>query len=116
MILLLKSEAEKISRRTLKKIDEFVEQIERQEPYAYLMRKTFDGKCVFLKNNLCAIYETRPLICKFYPFKLDNLGNKRYAFTYTEECSGIGSGPKLKKEFFNTLFAEFMASMRQNHI
>jgi Fe-S-cluster containining protein len=115
MILLLKSEAEKTSRKTLKNLDEFAEQIEGQEPYAYLMRKTFDGRCVFLKDNLCAIYEIRPLICKFYPFKLDNLGKNRYAFTYTEECLGIGSGPKLKKEFFNTLFAEFTASMRKNY-
>ena len=116
MILLLKNEAERISRKTSKRLDEFAERIVGQEPYVYLMRKTFDGKCVFLKDNLCAVYEMRPLICRFYPFKLDNLGNNRYAFTYTEECPGIGSGPQLKRRFFDTLFAEFMASMRQNNL
>jgi len=115
MILLLKSEAERISQKTLKKLDEFAERIEEQEPYVYLMRKTFDGKCVFLKDNLCAVYEMRPLICRFYPFNLDNLGNHNYVFSYTEECPDIGSGPQLKKRFFDKLFAEFMASIRQNH-
>jgi Fe-S-cluster containining protein len=116
MILLLKSEAERISRKTLKKINEFAERIEGQEPYVYLMGKTFDGKCVFLEDNLCVVYEMRPLICRFYPFKLDNAGNRNYVFTYTEECPGIGSGPQLKRRFFNTLFTEFMASMGQNHL
>jgi Fe-S-cluster containining protein len=116
MILLLKSESERISQKTLKRLDEFAERIEGQEPYVYLMRKTSDGKCVFLKDNLCAIYEMRPLICVFYPFKLDNLGKNKYAFTYTEECLGIGSGSQLKKGFFDTLFAKFITLMRQNHL
>jgi Fe-S-cluster containining protein len=114
MILLLNSEVEKISRKTMKKVDEFAERTKGQEPYVYLMRKTLDGKCVFLKDSLCDIYEDRPLICRFYPFKLDNPRNYDYVFTYTEECPAIGSGPKLKKIFFDRLLAEFMASMRQD--
>lgn len=114
-IFLLRREAEKISGKTHKGIDEFAERKEGVEPYVYVMRKTFDGKCVFLKDNLCTIYEMRPLICKFYPFKLDNLGNHKYVFNYTPECPSIGSGPKLKRKFYDTLFAEFVASMRQNY-
>ena len=114
-ILILKKEAEKISGKTQKGIDEFAERKEGAEPYVYVMRKTSDGKCVFLKDNLCTIYETRPLICRFYPFKLDNLGNHKYVFNYTEECPSIGSGPQLKRKYFDTLFAEFTATMRQNH-
>ena len=115
-ILLLRREAEKISGKIQKSIVEFAERKEGVEPYVYVMRKTSDGKCVFLKDNLCTIYEMRPLICKFYPFKLDNLGNHKYVFNYTQECPGIGSGPQLKRKFFDTLFVEFTASMRQNHL
>lgn len=25
-----------------------------------------DGVCIFLKENLCSIYETRPLLCRIY--------------------------------------------------
>ncbi len=34
-----------------------------------------DGTCVFLENNLCSIYEKRPLICqidKFYELYLSD--------------------------------------------
>jgi Fe-S-cluster containining protein len=27
-----------------------------------------DGRCVFLKNNQCSVYEIRPLLCRMYPF------------------------------------------------
>jgi hypothetical protein len=69
-ILLLEAEAERIAKKTSKNIDEFAERIEDAQPYVYRMRKTTEGKCVFLKDSLCSIYQTRPLICKFYPFKL----------------------------------------------
>jgi Fe-S-cluster containining protein len=111
MILLLKSDAEKISQKTLKRLNEFTERAEGQEPYVYLMRKTLDGKCFFLKDSLCAVYEMRPLVCRFYPFKLDHAENGIYIFSCTEECPGIGSGPRLGRKFYDTLFAEFVASM-----
>ncbi len=41
--------------------------------------KQKDGKCVFLKNNKCEIYEVRPKICRIYPYwciKLINGGVK----------------------------------------
>lgn len=113
-ILLLKIEADRISKKTLMNLDKFAEKIEGFEPYLYQMRKTEDGKCVFLKDDSCSIYQTRPLICRFYPFQLKNLGNNRYAFSYTDECSGIGEGPQLKRDFFEILFGEFIELMREN--
>jgi Fe-S-cluster containining protein len=94
--------------------DKFAEKIEDFEPYTYRMRKTTGGKCVFLKDKTCAIYQTRPLICRFYPFQLKNPRNNRYAFTYTNECPGIGKGPQLKRNFFEKLFDEFTELMREN--
>jgi len=113
-ILLLKTEADQISKSTLMGLDEFAEKIEGFEPYIYQMKKTEDGKCVFLKENSCSIYQIRPLICKYYPFQLKNLRNNRYAFTYTNECQGTGKGPQLKKDFFEKLFDKFIELMKEN--
>jgi Fe-S-cluster containining protein len=103
-ILLLKIETDCISQKTSKSLDDFAEKVEGFEPYVYRMKKTDDGKCVFLKDNSCSIYETRPLICRFYPFQLKNIRTDRYSFEYTTECSGIGKGPQLEKRFFERLF------------
>jgi Fe-S-cluster containining protein len=113
-ILLLKTEADSIAKRTFISLDNFAEKIEGFEPYTYQMIKTEDRKCLFLKDDSCSIYKIRPLICRFYPFQLKNFGNKRYAFTYTDECPGIGEGPRLKKAFFERLFDKFIESMREN--
>lgn len=113
-ILLLKTEADRISKKTLIGLDKFAEKIEGFEPYIHQMRKTEDGKCVFLKDNSCSIYKIRPLICRFYPFQLKNLRNNRYVFTYTDECPGIGKGPQLKKDFFERLFGKFIELMKEN--
>ena len=113
-ILLLNTEADRIFIRTLRDLDIFAEKIEGFEPYIYQMKKTEDGKCVFLKDNSCSIYQIRPLICRFYPFQLKNLRNNRYAFTYTDECSGIGKGPQLKRNFFERLFSKFMELMKES--
>jgi Fe-S-cluster containining protein len=113
-ILLLKSEACSILERTLMGIHEFAEEIQSREPYVYRMRKTENGKCIFLKENSCSIYQIRPLICRFYPFQLKSVANNEYAFTYTEECLGIGKGPQLKRDFFERLFDKFIESMRED--
>lgn len=114
-VLMMKIEAYRISRKTLIDLDELAEKIEGFEPYVYQMRKTENGKCFFLKDNLCSIYQIRPLICRFYPFKLQNLGNNKYVFAYTKECPGIGKKSLLKRDFFEKLFREFMEVMRKNH-
>jgi hypothetical protein len=113
-ILLLKIETDYISRKTSKSPDEFAEKVEGFEPYTYRMKKTNDGKCVFLKDNSCSIYETRPLICRFYPFQLKNIRTDRYAFEYTTECPGIGKGPKVKKRFFERLFKALTELVNKN--
>jgi len=114
LILLLRVEAQNIIERTLKSIDEFTEKIEGFEPYIYVMKKTEDGKCVFLRDRSCSIYEIRPLICRFYPFQLKNLGNDRYGFIYTSECPGIGKSSPLRMSFFKKMFKTFMESMRED--
>jgi Fe-S-cluster containining protein len=113
-ILLLKAEVEHISEKTAMGIDGFAEKVGGFEPYIYRMKKEEDGRCIFLRDPLCSIYEVRPLICRFYPFQLKSLGNNRYIFTYTDECPGMGRGPLLKRNFFKRMFRDFMNTMRGN--
>jgi Fe-S-cluster containining protein len=113
-ILLLKDEAERISEKTSLEIAVFTEKKKGFEPYAYIMAKTKEGKCIFLNEDSCSIYEIRPLICRFYPFELKNPINKRYVFGYTNECIGIGKDLFLKRSFFESLFDLFKKYMKHN--
>ena len=103
-ILLLTSEARKISIATNKPISEFASKITNKTPYSYEMTKTEKGNCPFLKNNHCTIYPQRPLICHFYPFELKDSKNQPHKFRYTNECPGIGKGKTLKKTHYQKLF------------
>jgi hypothetical protein len=106
-ILLLKKETERISEATYKPVEEFAVQIEGREPYVYEMKKTKEeGKCLFLKENLCTIYASRPLICKFYPFQLRTTKDGRHRFSYTTECPGIGKGERVGKSYLERLFQQ----------
>ena len=115
-ILLMKTDAQRISNKILIDINEFVEKISGYEPYIYEMKKTEDGKCFFLENNLCSIYEIRPLICKFYPFQLRKIGNNRFSFSFTNKCTGIGNGPRRRRVFFENLFGQALNAMEENEL
>lgn len=32
----------------------------------HILAKNSDGSCVYLKNNLCSIHETRPQVCRHF--------------------------------------------------
>jgi Fe-S-cluster containining protein len=76
------------------------------------MKKTEEGKCVFLENNCCTIYTARPLICRFYPFELTAHDGK-HTFLYTTECPGINKGFMLSKNYFRKLLRLAHARSRQ---
>ena len=101
-VLLLKAEAEQVSKATSRLTSEFATKIEGKEPYGYEMKKRENGKCVFLKNDRCTIYQVRPLICRFYPFELNSCDGK-YSFRFTEECPGIGKGRVLGEGDFRKM-------------
>jgi Fe-S-cluster containining protein len=103
-ILLLTSEAEQISKSTLKPTSQFAAKISGREPFKFEMKKrTEDGKCIFLENTLCTIYSVRPLICRFYPFELSSESGK-HRFLFTEECPGINRGRVLSEVYFRKMF------------
>ena len=91
-------------------IEKFTEKDDRYKPYSCQIKKTENGKCIFLRDKACSIYEFRPLICRFYPFRLD-LKKDVYVFNHTDECLGIGKGEILKKNFFKMLFDNFVIKM-----
>jgi Fe-S-cluster containining protein len=105
-ILLLRAEARTISRVILKPVESFATKIKDQEPYVYEMRKTgAGGKCFFLRGTDCSVYEQRPLVCRFYPFKLATLRGT-HKFRCTSECPGIGKGRRLERDYFEELFRQ----------
>jgi uncharacterized protein len=104
-ILLLESEANMISTETSLPKQKFTKEIMGKSPYCYEMKKSKEGKCLFLKDNQCSIYTLRPLICRFYPFELKFDQNKnQHVFDFTIECPGINQGRKINRKYFEELF------------
>jgi Fe-S-cluster containining protein len=100
--LLLVKEAQDIAEATNQPANSFAKIVEGNEPYMLEMKK-LEGKCIFLKNNQCTIYQQRPIICRFYPFELKT-ENNHHAFNATLECPAIGQGQKRYKSYFEALF------------
>ena len=102
----MKNEAEKIAIQTGDSLTCFSVEVKGKYPYVYEMKKSSEGKCVFLKDNQCRIYPLRPLICMCYPFELKFNGDKGlHDFDFTVECPGINQGKFLDKTHFKRLFA-----------
>jgi Fe-S-cluster containining protein len=115
-ILILEREAQRISEKTLKTVDDFAHRINGNAPYVYEMKKTAAGKCLFLEKDLCAIYPWRPLICRYYPFQLEMLKSGVYGFSFSSECPGVGKGKRLRKDHFEKLFREARRRIGQRRL
>ena len=102
-------------------VGDFAVSTENQQPYVFEMKKTGEGKCIFLrkeeqqqqfskcccssKENQCAVYQFRPLICRFYPFELTfDAAKGQYVFSATLECPAIGEGKVQSQKGFKRLF------------
>ena len=103
-ILMLSEEVNQISEKIGKNSLNFANGNKNQPPYLYEMKKNEKGTCIFLRENKCDIYSIRPLICRFYPFELIDLPDRKYEFLFTNECPGISKGEKIGKEHFTKLF------------
>lgn len=49
-----------------------------------------DGRCVFLENNKCSIYETRALLCRMYPFWYKKTGPGKIEIELFDENEPCG--------------------------
>jgi Fe-S-cluster containining protein len=106
-ILLLEAEAKQISTQTSMQITDFSVAVVNKLPYVFEMKKTCEGKCVFLKENQCSIYTLRPLICMFYPFELKFDKDKGlHVFDFTVECPGVNQGKVFCQKDFKKLFEQ----------
>lgn len=54
--------------------------------FGWVLRRGKDGNCIFLEDNRCRVYESRPHICRTYPFMLD--GEE----LLISECPGCTAG------------------------
>jgi Fe-S-cluster containining protein len=57
--------------------------------FEWVLKKNCD--CIFLKNDLCEIYECRPHICSTYPFYIVN------GVLEVSECMGVGGNISSKE-------------------
>lgn len=103
-IRLLEAEVQAISGLTVRDPKSFCIPANGFEPFKFEMCKRTSGNCIFLEGDSCAIYEGRPLTCRFYPFFLEEPSEGTFKFGLTsEKCSGLGQGPLLRTEFFLAL-------------
>lgn len=111
-VLMLEREVEQISEITNLKLEEFSTPTSETEPYTYKMRKR-EGKCVFLKDAVCQIYNHRPLLCRFFPFCLKQIDDEIFEFDSSEECPGIGVGKIIEEVDFKAMLAEALSCMQK---
>ena len=114
-VLMLKAEAEHIAAQTNQQIAEFADESSGTEPYVYEVHKTPEGKCVFLQNDLCRIYELRPLICRFYPFKLETTPENA-DFSATTECPSISKAKTTEADVIDDEFFKHLLQLAQSRL
>ncbi len=52
--------------------------------FGWVLCRGPDGNCIFLQNNRCSVYASRPHICRTYPFMLDG------PHLLISECPAVG--------------------------
>ena len=113
MILLTDHDIKRIKEEGIR--ENFYSKIGQAGPYKYKIKQE-GGLCVFLSNNKCKIYKSRPLICRFYPFMM--LEDDGYIFMVDSTCLGFGKGKMVTKKAFIRLIEEakeaIMAEEGQN--
>jgi len=110
-ILLLESEVRQISSVTGLEATKFSNPSSGTEPYRYVMKKK-EKRCTFLKGIDCQIYPHRPLICRFYPFSLEQLGAESYEFKVSGECLGVGLGKVIEEKDFRAMLDKALNCMQ----
>ena len=58
-------------------------------------KNNLNGKCIFLKNNRCTVYKSRPSQCRTWPFWNENMNAKVWNSDIAINCPGIGKGKKI---------------------
>jgi len=82
------------------------------EPFHHIMRESY-GACMFLdKEATCSIYDSRPMICRCYPFSIQ-IDSDRIVFSVSSrDCPGLDRGHKLSRQFFEKLGQEVVSNFK----
>ena len=75
-----------------------------------------DGKCVFLEDNACQIYESRPLICRSFPYTFQTRGDQifwGYTTKAKEYCPAIQKETEVDKESLETLASNILEESKE---
>ena len=54
--------------------------------------------CIFLKENRCTVYKSRPIQCRTWPFWPENMNTKTWNNDIAKNCPGVGKGKNKNKE------------------
>ena len=84
---------------------------EEEGKFVAIMRKR-EGRCVFLDEEGCRVYEARPLLCRMYPFYVERRGDV-YVIGVDTGCPGVGEGDALTEEYFRRLLGYALRQMEE---
>ena len=77
------------------------------EGLIHLIEKSeLNGKCIFLKNKKCSVYNSRPSQCRTWPFWNENMNAKVWNEDISINCPGIGKGKIINQKKIDTLLKE----------
>ena len=75
--------------------------------FIHLIEKNnLNGKCIFLKDNKCSVYKSRPSQCRTWPFWNENMNPKVWNEDISINCPGIGKGNKIKSDSIKKFLKE----------
>jgi len=86
--------------------EEFVESIGGREPFVAEMKK-IDGRCFFLSDDGCSVYDRRALLCRMYPFWVER-SDDLLIIRADNVCPGT-SGKPLSEAFYSGLLRRAVA-------
>ena len=67
--------------------------------FIHLVEKPkLNGNCIFLKDNKCSVYTSRPSQCRTWPFWNENMSAKVWSKDISVNCPGIGKGKIIKSK------------------
>jgi len=101
-ILLTNLDVKRIIEATGFKPQDFTYPRKGKPPFIHELIKV-DGRCLFLEDNHCRIYKHRPLICRCFPFWIEQDHGERFRFKASLDCPGVGKGKRLDRPFFSKL-------------
>jgi len=74
-----------------------------------------DGSCIFLTQNnqmenICSIYEFRPLLCRIYPFMIESIKPDTFVLKFIPCCKGLNNpeGKILTEKFLSIVSNELI--------